>query len=354
MNGQLVSVLVPTYNRADCLLETLDCVLAQTHTDWELIVIDDGSTDGTGNLVAAHFQGDHRLRYIYQQNAGVSHARNTGLRAANGDFIAFLDSDDRWKTWKLEAQLACMNSHPEVGMVWTDMEAIDHTGGFLEARHLRTMYSAYHYHQMETLFQGNVMAASIPGMPVHAMQHEAAVHFYFGDIFAPMILGSLVHTSTVMLRRERALQVGGFDETLKHSGEDYDFHLRTCKAGPVGLLDVPAIQYRKGRPDRLTRFTDATAINFLATIHKTVANDTEGRLRKQDVALVLQEANSWVAEEKFKLHDGKGVRRHAFRALRSNPRQRRLLALVFMSFLPHSLLEGILRTYRSAKARLRR
>lgn len=354
MSGQLVSVLVPTYNRADCLLETLDCVLAQTHTDWELIVIDDGSTDGTGGLVAAHFQGDSRLRYIYQQNAGVSHARNTGLRAAKGNFIAFLDSDDHWKPWKLEAQLACMKSHPEVGMVWTDMETIDHTGAFLASRHLRTMYSAYQYHQMETLFTSSVLAQSIPGIPAHAMHQEAPVHFYFGDIFAPMILGSLVHTSTVMLRRERALQVGGFDETLKNSGEDYDFHLRTCKAGPVGLLDVSAIQYRKGRPDRLTRHTDASAINFLATINKTVAADTEGRLRKQDIALVLQEANGWVAEEKFKLHDGKGVRKHALRSLRSNPRQRRLIALVVMSFLPHALLEGILQRYRSAKARLRR
>jgi glycosyltransferase involved in cell wall biosynthesis len=352
MSRQLVSVLVPTYNRADCLLETLDCVLAQTHTDWELIVIDDGSTDGTGDLVAAHLQGDARLRYIYQQNAGVSHARNTGLRAAKGDFIAFLDSDDRWQPWKLAAQLACMNERPEVGMVWTDMEAIDHTGAFLEARHLRTMYSAYRYHQMETLFSESMAAKSIPGIPAEATVQEMPTRFYFGDIFAPMILGSLVHTSTVMLRRERALQVGGFDESLKYSGEDYDFHLRTCKAGPVGLLDVSAIQYRKGRPDRLTRHTDASAINFLATIEKAVANDTEERLRKEDVDRVRLEANGWVAEEKFRLGDGKGVRRHAFRSLRRNPRQRRLIALVVMSYIPRALLGAILHTYHSAKARL--
>ncbi|SEB47331.1 glycosyltransferase family 2 protein [Terriglobus roseus] len=354
MSGQLVSVLVPTYNRADCLLETLDCVLAQTHTDWELIIVDDGSTDGTGNLVAAHFQGDTRLRYIYQQNAGVSHARNTGLRAAKGDFIAFLDSDDRWMPWKLAAQLACMRERPEIGMVWTDMEAIDHTGAFLEARHLRTMYSAYQHHQMDTLFSGSMAAEAVRSMPAEATQQESAVRFFFGDIFAPMILGSLVHTSTVMLRRDRALLVGGFDETLKHSGEDYDFHLRTCKAGPVGLLDVSAIQYRKGRPDRLTRYTDATAINFLATVEKAVANDTEGRLRKQDVDRVLVEANEWVAEEKFKLRDSKAVRRHALRSLRRKPRQRRLIALFVMSYLPMTLLERVMRFYRSAKDRLRR
>ncbi|AFL89043.1 glycosyl transferase [Terriglobus roseus DSM 18391] len=353
MSGQLVSILVPTYNRADCLLETLDCVLAQTHKDWELILIDDGSTDGTGDLVAAHFHGDTRLRYIYQQNAGVSHARNTGLRAAKGDFITFLDSDDLWMPWKLEAQLACMAARPEVGMVWTDMEAIDHEGHLLESRHLRTMYSAYRYHHMETLFEGNLPAAAVPGMPAAAYQQETPVRLYFGDIFAPMILGSLVHTSTVMLRRERALLVAGFDETLKRSGEDYDFHLRTCKEGPVALLDAPAIRYRKGRADRLTRHTDASAINFLATVEKAVASDTEGRLRKQDVELVRREANEWIAEEKFKLRDGRGVRQHVFRALRRNPRKRRLVVLVVLSYIPPALLDLVLRSYRSAKAKLR-
>lgn len=179
------------------------------------------------------------------------------------------------------------------------------------------------------------------------------MRLYFGDIFAPMILGSLVHTSTVMLRRERALLVAGFDETLKRSGEDYDFHLRTCKEGPVALLDAPAIRYRKGRADRLTRHTDASAINFLATVEKAVASDTEGRLRKQDVELVRREANEWIAEEKFKLRDGRGVRQHVFRALRRNPRKRRLVVLVVLSYIPPALLDLVLRSYRSAKAKLR-
>lgn len=350
MSGQLVSVIVPTYNRADCILETLNCLLAQTHTDWELILVDDGSTDNTSELVQTHFAGDERLRYIYQQNAGVSHARNTGLSHTRGDFVAFLDSDDRWKPWKLSAQLACFNRFPDVGMIWTDMEAIDHDGNFLEGRHLRTMYSAYHYHELDKLFAGSADAATFFGMPAEASPSADTIPFYYGDIFAAMILGSLVHTSTVVLRRERALAVGGFDESLKHSGEDYDFHLRTCQQGPVGLLDVSAIQYRKGRADRLTRHTDATAVNFLATIEKAVAADSSGRLRRQDVEHVLGEAHAWVAEEKFKLRDGRGVRRHALLALRRNPRSPRLFALVLLSYVPADAINWLLKTYRGVKA----
>ena len=353
MTGRLVSVIVPTYNRVDCLLDALECVRLQTHADWELIVVDDGSTDDTATRVAEKFAGDARLRYIYQPNAGVSHARNTGLAAVGGDFVAFLDSDDEWKPWKLAAQLACMDLHPEVGMVWTDMEAMDETGTVMETRHLRTMYSAYRCHDLNAVFTGVTSASSIPSLPEEARVQEGPVKFYFGDIFAPMILGSLVHTSTVLLRRERALAVGGFDESLKHSGEDYDFHLRTCKAGPVGFLDVSAIRYRKGRPDRLTRHTDSTALNFLATVEKAVSADTEGRLRRHDVRQALIHAHGWVAEEKFRLRDGRGVRRHALRSLRGNLAQRRLIVLTLISFLPLGLLDRLLRAYQAVKVKLR-
>lgn len=353
MSNDLVSVIVPTFNRADCILETLETLRAQTHTHWELVLVDDGSTDATRDLVTRFFDGDSRLRYIYQQNAGVSHARNTGLKAAKGDFIAFLDSDDLWKPWKLEAQLACMRAYPHVGMVWTDMETISADGTPLSERHLRTMYSAYRYHRMDRLFHDSTAAQDIAGIPPAALEQDSEPRFYYGDIYTAMILGSLVHTSTVLLRRERALQVGGFDEGLKHSGEDYDFHLRTCSFGPVGLLDVSAIKYRKHREDRLTRHTDATAVNFLATIEKAIRSDTAGRLPAASLKQVLAEANGWVAEEKFKLGDNHGTRRHALRSLRRNPRTVRLALLVALSLLPVTLRLRAVDAYRSLKRRLR-
>jgi len=352
MTRDLVSIIVPTYNRADCILETLQSVLKQTHSNWELILVDDGSTDNTLELVTELFKGDKRLNYIVQPNRGVSNARNTGLTAAQGDFIAFLDSDDRWMPWKLTVQLACMYAYPEIGMVWTDMATISPEGAPLSPRHLRSMYSAYRFHRMETLFSGHIRLAEVNGLETTASMQFDDAWFHYGDIYAAMIRGSLVHTSTVLLRRDRAMQVGYFDENLKHSGEDYDFHLRTCQYGPVGLLDVSAIEYRKDREDRLTRYTDATAMNFLITVEKAVARDLKKRLPTLAVKKTLAEANGWVAEEKFKLGDHSKGRRHALRSLRSEPMNRRLSMLVMLSLMPHTFRDQLTAAYRGIKKAL--
>ena len=244
MTNDQVSVVIPTYNRANCIRNAVDSVLAQTHSNWEILVVDDGSTDETKRLIAQEYGHDPRIRYIYQQNAGVSHARNTGMDRSRGDYIAFLDSDDRWKTWKLEVQLMCLRRFPEVGMVWTDMEAVNPEGAVIDPRHLKTMYSAYRFFQMDTLFEKSVPVGEI----TQAVEARGA-RFYAGDIYPDMIMGSLVHTSTVLLRRERMEKVKGFDESLKLSGEDYDFHLRTCKWGGRSVSSISLrSNTRKGAP----------------------------------------------------------------------------------------------------------
>src|SRR5579863_7279546 len=119
MKPDLVSIIIPTFNRAYCIRHTVDSVVAQTHANWEVLIVDDGSTDGTRELIASTYSHDPRIRYLYQPNAGVSHARNTGIAESHGEFVAFLDSDDVWKPWKLAVQLACLAGQPEIGMVWT-------------------------------------------------------------------------------------------------------------------------------------------------------------------------------------------------------------------------------------------
>src|SRR5947207_692803 len=116
MDEPLVSIVVPTYNRAYCLPRTIDSALAQTYASVEVIVVDDGSKDDTAALVRARYGSDGRVQMISQQNAGVAAARNTGMAAARGDYVALLDSDDVWQPWKLELQMACMRAHPDVGM----------------------------------------------------------------------------------------------------------------------------------------------------------------------------------------------------------------------------------------------
>src|SRR6266849_10246474 len=119
--GALVSVILPTFNRAHCVGQAIDSALQQTHRDLEVIVVDDGSVDQTCQFMKRKYGEFRSIRYIYQENKGVAAARNTALRAAQGEFIAFLDSDDVWKPWKIELQLACMEKLPHIGMVWSDM-----------------------------------------------------------------------------------------------------------------------------------------------------------------------------------------------------------------------------------------
>ena len=350
MNKSLVSVIVPTYNRAYCLTATLDSVLNQTHQHVEIVLIDDGSTDDTVELIAQKYGDEPRVRYIYQPNAGVVAARNHGLRIAQGDFIALLDSDDLWHPWKLEAQLAVMQARPEVGMVWTDMEAVNEAGEKISTAYLRTMYGAYEWVPTpEAMFSRSLRSADlVPHLQLVLDERRA----YYGDIFSLMMLGSLVHTSTVLLRRERREQVGFFRDELAPSGEDYDFHLRTCRAGKVAYLDASAIVYQVGRPDQLTRpeLKLTIARHSLKAIEPFLQN--ERHLIQLPVWMIeqtLATSHFCVAERAMEA----GLRGEALksfaRSLRHNAWQPRVYAFLPMALFPLSWSNELRRIYREAK-----
>lgn len=261
----MVSVVIPTYNRAYCLPLAIDSVLAQAHDPLEVLVIDDGSTDDTRECVARLYGSEPRVRYIHQPNKGVSAARNTGLRQIRGDYVAFLDSDDRWLPGKLKLQLDCLNAVPEAGMVSTDMQAIDPEGAVIHPRYLQLMYSGHRrYSSYRDLYSGErVMPGSTP-----------PVRFYWGDIFSQMVLGNLVHTSTVLIRRNRLNAAGYFREDLR-TGEDFHFHLRVCREGPVAFIDLATIQYRIGSADALTKpaLHLDIAKAYIMTLHEVLERD---------------------------------------------------------------------------------
>lgn len=120
-----VSVIVPTYNRAQYLPRALNSVLAQTYRDYEVIVVDDGSTDETPQAMKP-FEG--RVTYVRQKNGGSASARNRGIEEAKGEYIAFLDSDDYWVADKLEAQVRILDAHPKVGIVYGRMPIVNEKG----------------------------------------------------------------------------------------------------------------------------------------------------------------------------------------------------------------------------------
>jgi glycosyltransferase involved in cell wall biosynthesis len=347
--NDLVSVVIPTFNRAYCLVHALDSALAQSHQSLEIIVVDDGSTDDTKKLVSDYASRDARVKYIYQENRGVSAARNRGLKAAGGDYAAFLDSDDIWKPWKLELQIACLKRLPHVGMVWTDMEAIDSQGNVFDNKYLRTMYHAYRWFPNDQLFSESYPLADIAPR-LDDLVREGRV--YAGDIFSAMIMGNLVHTSTVLIRRSRLDKVAGFNEDWL-SGEDHDYHLRTCREGPVAFIDLAAIRYQRGMPDNLSRLKCTIAQNFLKTITAAIERDGDRiKLPRSMVNHALAEANAWVGERLLASGDSRQARAHLAKSVVCRIWQPRTMALLGLSCLPRRAGQAMRCAYRSLKNRM--
>lgn len=336
MDSPKVSIVIPTYNRAYCLRATLDSLRQQTYPHWEALVVDDGSSDDTAQLIATLHAEDARIRYFHQANGGVSAARNTGIRLADGDWVGFLDSDDAWEPWKLQAQLACAARLPEVGMVWTDMNAFDVQGNLVSPRHLRRMYSAYARVGEHRLFSGTARLADFAPELARENQVLNGAVVRWGTIFSAMIFGSLVHTSTVLISRERLSKVGLFDERYR-TGEDYDFHLRTCLEGPVALLDVPSIRYRvAGGADQLT-----------APKHRLEIALNGLRIREAIIA------NALVAEELFQQGDFTRARAFFRRSGLLRDRSLNRLLKASIAHLPGPVAQSVDGLLRDGKAKAR-
>lgn len=340
----LLSVVIPTFQRRDRLAEAIASVLSQTHHRLEVIVVDDGSTDGTGAMVRA--LEDPRIRYVRQENRGVAAARNRGLRECRGEFVALLDSDDTWLPWKAEAQLAILRSLPAVGMVWTDMRAVDGSDALVAERFLRVMYSAHRRVRIEEALERADALRSLVSPP--AAGPDGAV--YHGDLFPSMIHGNLVHTSTVVLRRSRLESAGGFDEGYRVAGEDYEFHFRTCAHGPVAFLDEPSIAYRVGEADAITVSAGPEiARASLATLERYLGEHAPRfRLSRAERRGLLAWTHGWVGE--VELEEGNRARAasHLASSLLRRPWQPRRALLLAASALPGP----IARSLRAAKRRL--
>src|SRR5258706_1293880 len=244
-----VSVIIPTFERVALLREAVESALAQTHPDLEVVVVDDGSSDGTPELVAGIAARDARVRYERQPNAGAAAARNTGLAASSGDFVAFLDSDDSWAPWHLSLMLAGLERYPEAGLIWSDTDFVDVGGQVVASRAIDQLLGNWHHFPPDRLFSTATRLGDL-GVEIPMADHDRRL--FVGDIAEAMIAGNLVLTSSTVMRRSRVEQADRFDPTFT-VGEDYDFFVRACRAGPVAFADVADVRYRVGTPDKLAQ-----------------------------------------------------------------------------------------------------
>lgn len=211
-----VSVIIPTYNRADMVTDAVKSVLAQTVDDVEIIVVDDGSTDETARALAPFMD---RIVYLRTENQGPAGARNTGMRAARGDYIAYLDSDDLYRPFKLALQCGLLDQHKEVGMVYTEFSAFDDQG-YYDEWHLRK-YHRFAYARGSVSYD-SIFSSSVPlvdtayGPAALADSHPdwLSRKAWFGKIYEKYLFNTLVFTNSMVFRRSLLDEVGFQDVRL--------------------------------------------------------------------------------------------------------------------------------------------
>lgn len=234
-----VSVVIPTYNRARWLPETVASVLGQSVPPLEVLIVDDGSTDDTATVCAGM---PPPVRYLRQANAGVGAARNRGIREARGDFVALVDSDDVWEPAKLEAQLELHRCFPDTGWSVTNHVTIGLDGQALPGRQgFVRGFGVFDAVGMapEAFFdrwfrRGEITAAGT--------RHTVFV----GDAYTPLFYGNFASPTCVMIRRSLLEQAGGFDESLRLAEETEFFH-RLSASAPLGILMTPLFRWRVGQ-----------------------------------------------------------------------------------------------------------
>jgi glycosyltransferase involved in cell wall biosynthesis len=300
LSAPRVSVVIPAYNAAPHIGAAIDSVVGQTYTDLEIIVVDDGSVDNTAAVLQTY---NGKIRYVRQENRGVSSARNHGIRVARGELIAFLDADDTWLPDKLELQTRFLSVHEEAALVFGDLELVV-DGQVVEPSYLALKKNAWWSNRDSVLVK---------------------------DAFARLVEENVVSTSTTLISSRALQQVGPFDEDLS-TAEDLDLWLRVAASFPIGC--IPRVMCRKHvLRSSLSADYARTSKDFLAVLNKYATGVLPSRREHEPVI------RSMVAQLQFDVgysfleaDDLANARRHFGRSLSRRFKVKPLLyyALTFL------------------------
>ncbi len=234
-NIPTVSVIVPTYNRSSLVVRAVQSVLDQTFGDFEILVVDDGSTDNTREVLSS--SSDKRIRYVSQSNLGPAAARNKGYALSHGKYVHFLDSDDYFLPTNLAEKANILNDSCEIGWVFSDC--------YYRNDNRRTLWST----------NGNIRKL-----------RKSLIRRSF--VFDLLLMCYFVNIDTVMIRRECIERIGGFDENLE-SFEDMDFYYRIASMYKTKFIDAPLVVISHQEEDSLSRDRDRFFTGRIQVIEKT-------------------------------------------------------------------------------------
>ncbi|MFN4151216.1 MAG: glycosyltransferase family 2 protein [Candidatus Sericytochromatia bacterium] len=254
----LISVVIPTYNRSNYLIEALNSVINQTYKNIEIIIVDDGSKDNTKEIVNNYIELNKikNIKYYYKDNGGVATARNFGIQKSEGIFISFLDSDDLWKEDKLLKQIKLFND-PKIGLVHS------------------------HY---SILKEDNQLITNIP---------EKEEKFN-GNMYSNMKIHNLVGTSTVVIRKECIDKVGFFEGEYSPA-EDYDLWLRISKEYDFGYISESLVYYREFSSENISRNLTKLENGVIKILNKHWDNISITKSEKEDKDLAYSRFYSYLS-----------------------------------------------------------
>ena len=250
----LVSVVIPTYNRIHTLPASVDSVLKQTYENLELIIMDDGSTDGTEEYVKNI--ADERVRYRKaDKNMGPSAARNMGAKLAKGEYLAFQDSDDEWAPDKLERQMKLMMDNGDISLVYSEF----------------------------CLYRNGELLAVIPSRNIPYEEKQ-------GSLFSYLLLYPLISTQTILIRTKAFIVEGGFNETLK-AYEDFEFTMRFAKNHRIGFVQEALVKVNSQESSVSKQFEERIRVQFYM-IREMLKPLRERNFLWRKMEIVLDEAES--------------------------------------------------------------
>lgn len=324
-----VSVVIPAYNTGRYIAEALDSVFRQSFTDYEVIVVDDGSTDDTREIVGR--LGD-RVIYFHQKNQGLAVARNSGLRLATGDYITYLDADDVWEPDNLKMKAQTLRAVPGLGGVFSEFSIFDDDG----ERHARGTRELFPFFARTGKSFDDVFLST------HELQTTdgRSVGIRHGHVFDALFWGNFILPTSMLFSRACAMSVGDFRPELR-TQQDYEYWLRFTQQYPLAFLSEALVRYRR-HPAQLTDYSRIENI-FLA-VHAIIdgyEQDFSERGRRDDwvrrkVELLTDLAKVYVGRSR-----GADARSQLRAALSLDRAHLPAYAVLVASFVPLPLMKAV-------------